>query len=61
MARVNVPQSEGEIVINTGDAEPLTYRVTDGHITVKADDLPLVLAHVDGATEAKPASSNKEK
>lgn len=60
MARVTVPQNDGEIVISTGDKEPLRYRVTDGHITVKADDLPLVLANVDGATEAKPASSKKE-
>lgn len=61
MARVKVPQSEGEIVLSTGGEEPLRYRVTDGHITVRADDLPLVLANVDGATEAKPASSSKEK
>lgn len=62
MARVKVPQNEGEIVLSTGDEDSaLRYSVTDGHITVKADDLPLVLAHVDGATEAKPASTTKEK
>lgn len=62
MPKVSVPESVGdEIVITTGEENPKTYRVTDGHITVAAEDMPFVLAHVDGATEAKPASSSKEK
>lgn len=62
MPKVSVPESVGdEIVITTGEENPKTYRVNDGHITVSAEDMPFVLAHVDGATEAKPASSSKEK
>lgn len=62
MPRVRVPKSAGdEITITPGGGEPHTYKVgDDGTVTVAAADLPLFLAVVDGAAEAKPASNKKD-
>jgi hypothetical protein len=61
MAKVRVPQSDGEITITRG-GESKTYRVTDGTITVAADDLEAVLLHVEGSkpTSGSPAATTKK-
>lgn len=51
--RVNVPETHGrEITVSYNGDEPLTYRVTDGHVTVDNQHLPHFLAVVDGSTVA---------
>jgi hypothetical protein len=60
MAKVRVPQADGEITLSRVGEEPKTYRVTDHEVTVAAADLDNFLVHVDGAREvgAKPVSTS---
>ena len=55
MARVRVPQADGEIVISGPDGSR-TYRVHDHEVTVNADHLDHFLRHVAGSkvSEASP-------
>lgn len=50
-AKVKVPQKDGEIVVRHGNNEPVTYRVSDGEVSVKSEDLAHFIAVVDGAHE----------
>lgn len=61
MAKVSVPQRDGEIVIARAGDEPKTYKVTDGTVTVAADDLEHFLAHVDGSKPEGGQSSSTKK
>ncbi len=54
MPTVNVPQESGEIRISRAGDEPEVYKVTNGHVTLKADEVEAFLAVVDGAEEASP-------
>lgn len=58
MARVSVPQKDGEIVVFDG-AESTTYKVKDGVIVVSDSHLAAVLASVPGS-ELKPGAPAKE-
>lgn len=61
MPKVRVPKSAGTQITITKRGEARTYKVSDdGLVTVAEADLPTFLAVIDGATEAKPASSKKD-
>jgi len=53
--KVNVPQKDGEVVVRRGGAEPVTYKVTDGHVSVDEADAEWFAAQFDGS---KPASGS---
>lgn len=63
MPRVKVAQSEGEIVLSFGDDTPQTYKVADGHVTVKEPDVGRFLANIDGSSldGGSPTATSKEK
>lgn len=61
MPKVRVPKSAGTEITLTRGGESRTYKVgDDGTTTVAQADLPVFLAVIDGATEAKPASTKKD-
>ncbi len=44
--KVHVPQKDGEIKISVAGAEATVWKVTDHTISVREDDLQLILNHV---------------
>lgn len=50
--KISVPQESGEIIIASAGEEPVTHKVTNGHVTVDADAAPHFLVNVDGSAPA---------
>lgn len=46
---VSVVQKDGEIVIATAGDEPVTYKVSDGTVSVPEENVDRFLAAVDGS------------
>lgn len=61
MAKVRVPQKDGEITFSRQGDEPRTYRVTDGEVTVAQADLDRFLRAIPGAEVVKGAGSPDSK
>lgn len=57
MARIQVPQQEGEIVINRGGDARLVFEVTDGHVEVPDEDSADFVRDVEGAVIVAPQST----
>jgi len=57
MPQVKVAQTDGEITVQAGASEPVTYKVSGGTVQVKQGDLEHFLKVVDGASVA---STGKE-
>lgn len=61
MPKVSVPKSAGDRITVNRAGEEKSYPVSDGEVTVAADDVEHFLTVVDGSKEvAKPAASSKK-
>lgn len=58
MAKVRVPQAEGEIRISFGGGDPAAYPVKGGLVDVPDPDVDRFLLHVDGSAveTSKPSA-----
>lgn len=49
--KVNVPADAGdEITIRYAGADPVSYKVTDGHVTVQNEDVDAFVTAIPGAS-----------
>lgn len=55
--KISVPQKDGEITVSFDGNEPTTYRVTDGQVSVPAENVDRFLAAVDGSKAAGGSST----
>ena len=62
MPKFKVDQVDGEIVIAVGGDEPTVYKVTNGEVTVKQEEVDRFVSQVDGAkpVSGSPAADKKE-
>jgi hypothetical protein len=56
--RINVPQESGEIVVSVAGDDPVTYKVTDGHVSVPEESASRFLAAVDGSKRVDGGSTS---
>lgn len=61
MAKVKVPQTDGEIVVRYDGRDPVKYTVSGGNVNVDDADLPRFLAAVDGAEHTSGGTPAKDK
>lgn len=60
--KVKVPQKDGEISVSIGGNEPTRYRVTDGEVSVKEEDVDRFVAAIVGSERvAGNPSAGKER
>lgn len=57
--KISVPQTDGEIVVRRGGAEPVTYKVTDHAVAVEESDAEWFAAQFDGAKTASGSPAAK--
>ena len=56
MAKVNVPQQDGEISISFAGDDPIVFEVANGTVEVPDDQVTSFLARVNGAELETPAA-----
>lgn len=60
MAKVKVPQADGEILVSVAGDPPRLYKVAAGHTEVEDEELEFFLAHVEGSQMAGSPSRKEE-